>query len=105
MRNHRPPPHPGAAARIYTGSSQACLTRVLGYLALRNRRLGARAVKVLEAAPGCVLISVIAPHFVTDRAADLIALGITLLAATRLPMLPTVLIGIASAGVLGLLIG
>jgi uncharacterized membrane protein len=80
-------------------------TRVLGYIALRNRTLSARAVTVMEAAPGCVLISVIAPHFVSNRPADLIALGITLLAATRLPMLPTVLIGVASAGALGWLIG
>ena len=80
-------------------------TRVLGYIALRNRTLSARAVTVMEAAPGCVLISVIAPHFVSNRPADLIALGITLLAATRLPMLPTVLIGVASAGALGWLFG
>lgn len=76
------------------------LTRVLGYLALRNRTLSARAVTVMEAAPGCVLISVIAPDFVSDKPADLIALAITLAAATRLPMLPTVLIGVAAAGVL-----
>lgn len=81
------------------------LTRVLGYIALRNRTLSARAVTVMEAAPGCVLISVIAPHFVSNRPADLIALGITLLAATRLPMLPTVLIGVACAGALGWLLG
>lgn len=80
-------------------------TRVLGYLALRNRTLSARAVTVMQAAPGCVLISVIAPHFVSHRPADLIALGVTLLAATRLPMLPTVLIGVASAGALGWLLG
>jgi uncharacterized membrane protein len=81
------------------------LTRVLGFLALRNRTLGARAVTVMEAAPGCVLISVIAPHFVADRPADLIALAVTLLAATRLSMLPTVVIGVVTAGVLRHLIG
>jgi uncharacterized membrane protein len=45
-----------------------------------------------------VLIAVIAPVFVSNRPADLIALAITMLAATRLPILPTVLIGIAAAG-------
>ncbi|MNV36566.1 hypothetical protein D3C71_1280500 [compost metagenome] len=59
----------------------------------------------MEAAPGCVLISVIAPHFVAERPADLIALAITLLAASRLSMLPTVLIGVASAAVLRHLMG
>ena len=55
------------------------LTRLAGYIALRNRTLSPRIVEVMEAAPGCVLISVIAPHFVSDRPADLAALAITLL--------------------------
>ena len=76
------------------------LTRTVGYVALRNRKLSARAMTVLEAVPGCVLISVIAPAFVSDRPADLIALAITLLAAMRLPMLPAVVISVASAGLL-----
>lgn len=81
------------------------LTRIGGYLVLRNRTLGPRAMAVVEAAPGCVLISVIAPSFVTNNPADLAALLITLLAATRLSMLPTVLIGIASSGLLRALLG
>lgn len=75
-------------------------TRVIGFLALRNRTLSPRAAAVMEAAPGCVLISVIAPNFVSERPADLLALAITLVAATRLPMLSTVVIGVASAGLL-----
>jgi uncharacterized membrane protein len=55
---------------------------------------------MMAAAPGCVLISVIAPFFVADRPADLLAIAATLLAATRLPMLATVLVGVASAAVL-----
>lgn len=76
------------------------LTRVLGYVALRNRVLSARAKAVLEAAPGCVLISVIAPEFVSGRPADLLALAITVAAATRLSIVPTVAIGIVSAAAL-----
>ena len=81
------------------------LTRIGGYVVLRNRTLSARATAVMEAAPGCVLISVIAPAFVSRSPADLLALAITLVAATRLSMLPTVLIGVASAGLLRHLIG
>ena len=81
------------------------LTRVLGYVGLRNRTLSPRTVAVLEAVPGCVLIAVIAPAFVADRPADLIALAVTLAAATRLPLLPTVLVGITAAGVLRHLLG
>ncbi|MER8464617.1 AzlD family protein [Mesorhizobium sp. M1409] len=96
------------ATTLLTIVLMACvtyLTRIGGYVVLRNRTLGARATAVMEAAPGCVLISVIAPAFVSRNPADLLALGITLAAATRLSMLPTVLIGISSAGLLRHLIG
>ncbi|RWH68097.1 AzlD family protein [Mesorhizobium sp.] len=81
------------------------LTRIGGYVMLKNRALSRRATAVMEAAPGCVLISVIAPDFVSRNPADLAALAITLLAATRLSMLPTVVIGVASAGLSRWLIG
>jgi len=81
------------------------LTRIGGYVVLRNRTLSPRATAVMEAAPGCVLISVIAPDFVSRNPADLAALAITLAAATRLSMLSTVVIGVASAGALRWLIG
>ncbi len=81
------------------------MTRIAGYVALRNRVLSARVVEVMEAAPGCVLISVIAPDFVSDRPADLVALAVTLLAATRLSILPTVVTGVAAAGLLRHVIG
>lgn len=91
---------PRNVCAIILMASATYLTRTLGYLALRNRKLGKRSIAVLEAVPGCVLISVIAPAFVSSRPADLISLAVTVLAATRLSMLPTVLIGIASAGIL-----
>ncbi|RVD50335.1 AzlD domain-containing protein, partial [Mesorhizobium sp. M7A.F.Ca.ET.027.03.2.1] len=72
---------------------------------LRNRTLSGRATAVMEAAPGCVLIAVIAPAFVSKSPADILALAVTLVAATRLSMLPTVLIGVASAGLLRHFIG
>ena len=76
------------------------LTRILGFVALRNRALSPKAKVVLECVPGCVLISVIAPAFVSNNSANLLALGITLIAATRLTLLPTVLIGIIATGFL-----
>lgn len=76
------------------------LTRIVGYLALRNRTLSPRMQAVLEQVPGCVLISVIAPSFVSDQPANLLGLVITLMAATRLSILPTVTIGIVSTGLL-----
>lgn len=81
-------------------ASVTYLTRVGGYVFLRNRTFSPRLAAMLESAPGCVLITVIAPDFVSDQPADLAALAITLVAATRLPVLPTVLIAIASAAIL-----
>ena len=80
-------------------------TRAGGYLLLRNRTLGLRARAVMTAAPGCVLIAVIAPHFVSPRPADLIALAVTVAAAARLPMLATVAIAVVSAGLLRHVLG
>jgi uncharacterized membrane protein len=75
-------------------------TRIGGFLLLRNRHLSPRAMAVLEAVPGCVLISVIAPRFVSARPAELLALAVTLLAAWRWPLLPTVIISIVSTALL-----
>ncbi|MCF7529197.1 AzlD family protein [Neisseria lisongii] len=73
-------------------------TRLLGFFALRNRTLSRRAQTVMEAAPGCVLISVIAPYFVSDKPHELIAIALTVWAASRFSMLITVLIGVGSSG-------
>lgn len=75
-------------------------TRVIGYLLLRGRTLSPRMQYVMESLPGCVLISVIAPAFVSQRPADLLALVVTLVAASRFSILPTVLVGIGAAGLL-----
>ena len=78
-------------------------TRLIGFFALRNRTLSRRprAKQMMEAAPGCVLISVIAPYFVSDKPHELIAIALTALAAGRFSMLVTVLIGVGSSGILG----
>lgn len=76
------------------------LTRISGYLVLSRMKLTARAERVLQAVPGCVLISVLTPHFFSGSLADTAAMLITVIAAWRLPMLPAVLIAIAAAGIL-----
>ena len=92
-------------ATIVLMASVTYMTRIGGYLVLGSRDLSPRTTTVLDAAPGCVLIAVIAPAFVSGRAADLVALAITCAAAIRLPLLATVLIGIASAGLLRRMMG
>ena len=76
-------------------------TRLIGFFALRNRTLSRRAQTIMEAAPGCVLISVIAPYFVSDKPHELISIALTALAAGRFSMLVTVLIGVGSTRILG----
>ncbi|KVL27552.1 hypothetical protein WS97_28580 [Burkholderia territorii] len=92
-------------ATIVLMASTTYLSRVLGYVLLRNRTLSPRMASVMENVPGCVLISVIAPAFVSTRPADLLALAATLIAAIRLSILPTVIVGVVSAGVLRYLLG
>ena len=76
------------------------LTRILGYVLLKNKTLSNKQRKILEVVPGCVLISVIAPYFVKDNVADLLDIAITLLAASRFSLLPTVVISMLSAALL-----
>jgi uncharacterized membrane protein len=76
------------------------LSRVLGYLALQNRSLSPRMLAVMDSVPGCVLLAVIAPAFVSDQPSSLLGLAITMLAACRCGLLPTVLIGVTATGLL-----
>ena len=76
------------------------LMRILGYVLLKNKTLSNKQRKILEVVPGCVLISVIAPYFVKDNVADLLAIAITLIAASRFSLLPTVVISMLSAALL-----
>ncbi|WP_087691276.1 MULTISPECIES: AzlD family protein [unclassified Pandoraea] len=75
-------------------------TRIVGFVALRDRTLSPRMRAIMESVPGCVLISVIAPAFVSRNPADLVALAVTLLVATRFSLLPTVVISVVVTGVL-----
>lgn len=76
------------------------LTRVLGYVLLKNKTLSTKQRRILEVVPGCVLISVITPYFVRDNPADLLAIFITVIVATRFSLLPTVIISMASTALL-----
>lgn len=79
-------------------------TRFAGFMLLRNRVLSPRMQYVMECMPGCVLISVIAPIFVSNNPATLIGLAITIFAAFRFGIFTTVLISICSTGILRSLI-
>ena len=92
--------HSTTLGAILLVAATTYLTRILGYVLLKNKALSNKQRKILEVVPGCVLISVIAPYFVKDNVADLLAIAITLLAASRFSLLPTVVISMLSAALL-----
>lgn len=92
--------HSTTLGAILLVAATTYLTRILGYVLLKNKTLSNKQRKILEVVPGCVLISVIAPYFVKDNVADLLAIAITLIAASRFSLLPTVVISMLSAALL-----
>ena len=92
--------HSTTLVAILLVAATTYLTRILGYVLLKNKTLSNKQRKILDVVPGCVLISVIAPYFVKDNVADLLAIAITLIAASRFSLLPTVVISMLSAALL-----
>lgn len=76
-------------------------TRLLGWLFLKNRRFSVRTQALLEAAPGCVMVSIAAPFFFTTNPAHLCALAVAILYGLAW----TVAACVATAAVLGHLLG
>jgi uncharacterized membrane protein len=72
-------------------------TRVAGYWLLRGRTVEGRMKAALDAVPPAILMAVIAPTVFMQGKAEMIAGGLTLGAALlRLPLLVTILVGMAS---------
>ncbi|MFP4537259.1 MAG: AzlD family protein [Dichotomicrobium sp.] len=80
------------------------LTRIGGYLVMRNRSAGPRLSAALNAVPPAVLTAVIAPSVLSAGPAEAIAGAVTAAAAFRLPLLATVALGVGSLVVLRSLI-
>jgi uncharacterized membrane protein len=72
------------------------LTRIGGDLVLRHRTLGPRMSTALDAVPSAVLTAVIAPSVLAAGPAEAIAGLITVTLAFRLPLLATVMLGVAA---------
>lgn len=80
-------------------------TRLLGWLLLKNRRFSVRTQALLEAAPGCVMVSIAAPFFFTTNPAHLCALAVAILVSRQYGLAWTVAACVATAAVLGHLLG
>jgi uncharacterized membrane protein len=71
-------------------------TRIAGLFVADRLVLTGRAKAAFDAIPPAVLMAVIAPTALATGWAETIAAGITMLAATRLPLLATIAIGVAA---------
>ena len=76
------------------------LTRIGGYLLMRDRTLGPRATAALDAVPAAILTAVIAPSVLAAGPAEAVAGLITAVAAFRLPLLATIAVGVGSLVIL-----
>ena len=81
------------------------LTRIAGLVIAGRFALEGRAKAAFDALPVSVLTAVIAPMLLMSSVADSIAGAVTVVAAFRLPMLGTVIVGVAAAIVLRLVFG
>ncbi|MDO5532175.1 AzlD family protein [Sutterella sp.] len=69
-------------------------TRLIGWLVLRNRPVSPTMQRVLDAAPGCVMISIVAPAFMTTNVVTLVTLAATVLVAFRAHLAVTILFAV-----------
>ena len=96
---------PANLAAIVAMAVVTYATRIGGLWLLRFVKVTPRVQASLDALPVAVLTAVIAPSLVKGGTPDLIAAALTLLAATRLPLLAVVGIGVGSAVLLRHVIG
>ena len=75
-------------------------TRLVGWLALRGRTVSPVVQRMLDAAPGCVMISLCAPAFMTTDAAALVTLVLTVAVAFRTNLACTIVFAVLMNGLL-----
>jgi uncharacterized membrane protein len=72
------------------------LTRISGLFLVGRLRLEGRLKAAFDAAPPAVLTAVIAPMVLATGWPETVAALVTAVAATRLPLLATILVGVAA---------
>jgi uncharacterized membrane protein len=81
---------------ILAMAAATILTRVSGIFLVRFLSIGEETREALDAIPPAVLMAVIAPTALATGWAETIACAATALVATRLPLLLSVAIGVAT---------
>ncbi|MBK5571311.1 AzlD domain-containing protein [Ensifer sp. SSB1] len=80
-------------------------TRIGGLVLIRYVMIGEGQKRALEAIPPAVLMAVIAPTALVTGPAETIAAAATAVAATRLPLLASVAVGVISVALLRQVLG
>lgn len=87
---------------IFAMAGATILTRTSGLFLMNRLTLNDRQKKVLDAIPPAVLMAVIAPVALATGPAETIAAAVTAIAATRLPLLASTGLGVATVALLRL---
>ncbi len=95
---------PNTLAAILAMALVTYATRIAGLFVADRLVLTGRAKAAFDAIPPAVLVAVIAPTALTTGWAETIAAAITMLAATRLPLLATIAAGVAAVVALRLVL-
>ena len=87
---------PTTLAAIVVMAAVTYATRVAGLIFAERLVLKGRAKAAFEAIPPAVLVAVIAPSALATGWRETAAAAITAVAATRLPLLATIAVGVAA---------
>jgi uncharacterized membrane protein len=85
---------PATLAAILAMAAATYLTRIAGFLIGNRLVLRGRAKAAFDAIPPAVLVAVIAPSALATGWPETVAAAVTVVAATRLPLLATVAVGV-----------
>lgn len=85
---------------ILAMAAATILTRVSGLVLIRYVEIDESRRTAIEAIPPAVLMAVIAPTAFATGWAETLACAVTAIAASRLPMLASVVIGVATVALL-----
>lgn len=87
---------PATLAAILAMAAVTYLTRVAGFFLASRMALRGRSKAAFDAIPAAVLVAVIAPTALATGWPETVAAAVSILAATRLPLLATVAVGVLS---------
>ncbi|MBB3389854.1 putative membrane protein [Rhizobium sp. BK275] len=85
---------------ILAMAAATILTRVSGLVLIRYVEIDENRRMAIEAIPPAVLMAVIAPTAFATGWAETLACAVTAIAASRLPMLASVVLGVATVALL-----